>query len=227
VVAESGKTVAESGKPPAESGEPASKKLKSPETSAAPFRDEPVPAVAPPVPAVKPKSAIAAPRPETAPAVPVEKSQPPVLPPRTIVAGDYVLQVNALKNRHKLESLNFAVKTETVRQSTPMYRVYLGTFSQQKKALEIMNIVRKKGDDPFLQATSGGYNVVIGSFYLHSSVVAWENMYHAAGFEPKVQEVTLQIPHTLLLLDGSEVQQDPDAVLARLQALGFPDSYLK
>jgi hypothetical protein len=167
------------------------------------------------------------PRPQTVLA-PSEKSTPtPPLPPRTIVAGEYVLRVDFLQNRDKLEALNFKVKTETVRRPTPMYRVYLGTFPQQKKALETMAVVRKKGDDPFLQACSGGYNVVIGSFYLHSSVVAWENMYHASGFEPKVQKVTLEMPHTLLLLDGPAVQSDPDAVLAKLKAAGFPDPHLK
>jgi len=166
-------------------------------------------------------------RPQTALAPPVKSTATSPLPPRTIVAGEYVLQVDLQQNIDKLEALNFKVKTETVRRPTPMYRVYLGTFSCQKKAQEMMDIVRKKGDDPFLQACSGGYNVVIGSFYLHSSVVAWENMYHASGFEPKVQKVTLEMPHTLLLLDGPAIQNDLDAVLAKLKDAGFPDPHLK
>ena len=160
-------------------------------------------------------------------ASPVKGTATPSLPTRTIVAGEYVLQVDLLQNRDKLEALNFEVKTEVVRRQTPMYRVYLGTFPRRKKAREMMVVVRKKGDEPFLQACSGGYNVVIGSFYLHSSVVAWENIYHAAGFEPKVQKVTLKLPHTLLLLDGPEVQQDSDAVLDKLKAAGFTDPHLK
>lgn len=151
----------------------------------------------------------------------------PTLPARTIVVGEYVLRVDLMQNRDKLEALNFKVKTETVRRPTTMYRVYLGTFSHRKKAHEMMGVVRKKGDEPFLQACSGGYNVVIASFYRHSSVAAWENMYHAAGFEPKVQKVTLAMPHTLLLLDGPAVQQDADAVLAKLKAAGFPNPHLK
>jgi len=183
----------------------------------------PAPASASPAAVTQPES-----RPQTAPAPSVQKkSTSPPLPPRIIVAGEYVLQVDILQHRDKLEALNFKVKTETVRRPTPMYRVYLGTFPQRKKAREMMAAVRNKGDEPFLQACSGGYNVVIASFYLHSSVVAWENMYHAAGFEPKVQKVTLEMPHTLLLLDGPAVQQDSDAVLAKLKAAGFPDAHLK
>ena len=172
--------------------------------------------------AVQPES-----RPQTVLDSPVQSTAAPSLPPRTLVAGEYVLQVEILQYREKLEALNFKFKTKTVRRPTPMYRVYLGTFPQRKKAREMMDVVRKKGDEPFLQACSGGYNVVIASFYLHSSVVAWENMYHAAGFEPKVQKVTLEIPHTLLLLDGPAVQQDADAVLAKLKAAGFTDPHLK
>ncbi len=190
---------------------------------------DPVPATAVSAPASLPAPLVAKPEPRLKTALaPSEKStSTPPLPTRTIVAGEYVLRVDFLQNRDKLEALNFKVKTETVRRPTPMYRVYLGTFPRRKKAREMMDVVRKKGDEPFLQACSGGYNVVIASFYLHSSVVAWENMYHAAGFEPKVQKVTLEMPHTLLLLDGPAVQQDSGAVLARLKAAGFPDPYLK
>ncbi len=158
---------------------------------------------------------------------PLKKNPPPALPASTIVAGDYVLKVKAQESLRKLKSLNFTVRTATVKRPTPMYRLYLGTFSRREKALKIMEIVRKKGDDPFLQAVSGGYNVVISSFYLRGSVIAWENMYQAAGFTPKVKAITLPLPHTLLLLDGPEVQKDPAAVLARLKAAGFNDSHLK
>ncbi len=190
---------------------------------------EPLPVTAVSVPASlsTPLVAKSESRPQTAPAASKKSATTHILPVRTIVAGEYVLRVDLLQNRDKLEALNFKVKTEIVRRPTPMYRVYLGTFSRRKKAREIMDVVRKKGDEPFLQACSGGYNVVIASFYLHSSVVAWENMYHAAGFEPKVQKVTLVMPHTLLLLDGPAVQQDSDVVLAKLKAAGFPDPHLK
>lgn len=164
---------------------------------------------------------------KSVPAASVKSVEPAPLIPRTIVAGEYVLQVDFLKNKERLEALDFKVKSEISRRPTSMYRVYLGTFPQQKKALEAMAVVRKKGDEPFLQACSGGYNVVIGSFYLHSSVVAWENMYHASGFEPKVQKVTLKMPHTVLLLDGPKVQQDPETVLERLQTAGFSNSHLR
>ncbi len=198
------------------------------ETPVSEPRNQSVSAVSPPVSATDlPVPVTAAPHPHPAPVPPVKKSQPLTLSTSTVVVGDYVLKADVQESLRKLESLDFTVRTETVRRPTPMYRVYLGTFPRHKKALEIMGIVRKKGDDPFLQAVSGGYNVVIGSFYLRSSVVAWENMYHAAGFEPKVQEITLQMPHTLLILDGPEIQSDPNAVLTRLRAAGFPDSHLK
>ncbi len=210
------------------SAEPLPDKL--PAVAQAPKLNEglaPVTAVSAPASLAAPLVAKPEPRPQAALA-PSEKSTPTSpLPTRTIIAGEYVLQVDFLQNRDKLKALNFKVKTKIMRRPTPMYRVYLGTFPQQKKALETMAVVRKKGDDPFLQACSGGYNVVIGSFYLRSSVVAWENMYHASGFEPKVQRVTLEMPHTLLLLDGPAVQQDSDAVLAKLKAAGFSDPHLK
>ena len=89
-----------------------------------------------------------------------------------------------------------------------------------------MAVARKLGDQPFLQKRDSGYVVVVGSFYLESSMIAWENMYHDAGLDPQVQEVNLMIPHTLLLLDGPQVNQDSQAVLARLQASGFPQARL-
>ncbi|MCK5679541.1 hypothetical protein KAI46_01865 [bacterium] len=162
-----------------------------------------------------------------APAVVRKKSKPVPLEIETVVVGAYVLETNLLQNRLKLEALNLVVKTEVEQRPTPMIRVCLGPFQDRYKALEMMIVARNQGDDPFLQVQNGLYNVIIGSFYLKSSVVAWENMYRAAGLEPKVQELSLKMPHSLLLLDGPQVQQDADAVLVRLRAAGFPGAHLR
>ncbi len=83
------------------------------------------------------------------------------------------------------------------------------------------------GDQPFMQKLEVGYLVIIGSFYLEASVMAWENMYHSAGLDPKVKKVSLPIPQTLLFLDGSQVDNNPEEVLVRVRAAGFSDANLK
>ena len=90
-----------------------------------------------------------------------------------------------------------------------------------------MAVAREMGDRPFLQKQDTGYTVIIGSFYLEASVEAWKNMYQAAGLDPKVRKESLLIPHTLLLIDGPQVALDPEAVLARVQAAGFPQALLR
>ena len=157
------------------------------------------------------------------PVTPVPASLPTVQ--TVVVVGSYVLQRDLLKFSTQLEGLGFVVKTESVKRLTSMYRVFLGPYPNRKKSRSMMAEVRKLGDQPFLQKQDSGYVVVIGSFYLESSVIAWENMYHDAGFEPQVQKVSLMMPHTLLLLDGPQVNQDPQAVLAQIQALGFPEAH--
>jgi hypothetical protein len=52
-------------------------------------------------------------------------------------------------------------------------------------------------------------------------------MYHDAGFEPKVRLESLLIPHTQLLLDGPQVNNNPQELLARIKATGFSDARLK
>lgn len=159
----------------------------------------------------------------SSPVTPEPASSPTV---QTVVeVGSYVLQRDQLKFRTQLEELGFAVKTESVKRLTSMYRVFLGPYPNLKESRSMMAEARKLGDQPFLQKRDSGYVVVIGSFYLESSVIAWENMYHDAGFEPQVQKVSLMMPNTLLLLDGSQVNRDPQAVLAQIQASGFPEAH--
>ncbi|MCD6292729.1 MAG: SPOR domain-containing protein [Deltaproteobacteria bacterium] len=146
--------------------------------------------------------------------------------PMLVEAGSYVLRSDLKKSQAQLEDLGFVVKTRVVKRLTPMYRVFLGPYSDRKKLHLIMAAVRKLGDQPFLHEQGSGQVVVIGSFYLESSVIAWENMYRDAGFEPQVQKVDLMMPHTLLLLDGSQMKHNPQAVLARIQALGFSEAHL-
>lgn len=141
-----------------------------------------------------------------------------------VEAGSYVLQADVHKFSAQLEELGFTVKTVIVKRLTPMYRVLLGPYSNRRKAREMIAVARKMGDQPFLQKSGSGYAVVIGSFYLQASVVAWENMYHEAGFDPQVQRVDLMMPHTLIRLDGPQVNQDPQAALARIRASGFPQA---
>ncbi|MEA3332308.1 MAG: SPOR domain-containing protein [Pseudomonadota bacterium] len=158
------------------------------------------------------------------PVAPAPASSPTVQ--MVVEVGSYVLQSDLHKFRTQLEELGFVVKTETVKRLTPMFRVFLGPYPDRQKSRSMMAEARKLGDQPFLQKRGSGYVVVIGCFYLESSVIAWENMYHDAGLDPQVQKVNLMIPHTLLQLDGIQVNRDPQAVLARIQALGFPEARL-
>jgi flagellar basal body-associated protein FliL len=172
-------------------------------------------------------SAKPAPLPKTASVSPTGQSaqDPSVCP--TVVVGEYILHNNLLRSRARLKALNFVTETEVVKRPTPISRVFIGPFSTRRKALEMMAAARRKGDEPFLLFENGGYKVVVGSFYLQSSVVAWEEMYRAAGFEPKVQKVVIKIPHSVLLLAGPQAHENPDAVLAQLKAAGFPDAHLR
>ena len=144
-----------------------------------------------------------------------------------VAVGDYVLRSDLKNARTQLESLGFTVKSEVKKIPTPMYRVYLGPFSNRQEIQKMMTVVRKMGDQPFIQKGVAGDLVVIGSFYLEESVVAWENMYHDAGLDPKVRQENLLISHTQLLLDGSQVNPNPEAVLARVRAAGFSNANLK
>ena len=146
---------------------------------------------------------------------------------KVVEVGSYVLQSDLQKFRSQLEGLGFMVQTETQKRPTSMYRLFLGPYSNQRKVQEMTAVVRKMGDQPFLQTWDLGTVVVIGSFYLQTSVVAWENMYHAAGYDPKVRQESLMMPHTWLRLDGPRVVEDSEAALARVQAAGFPQARLK
>ena len=156
--------------------------------------------------------------------VPVSTSLPTVQ--MAVEVGSYVLQSDVQRFSSQLEELGFVVETESVKRLTPMYKVFLGLYTNRQKAREMMAEARKLGDHPFLRKQGLGYTVVIASFYLESSVIAWENMYHEAGFEPQVQKVDLMVPQTLIMLDGPQVNQDSQAVLDRIQASGFPEARL-
>ncbi|MBN2809871.1 MAG: SPOR domain-containing protein [Deltaproteobacteria bacterium] len=144
-----------------------------------------------------------------------------------IEVASFVLKPDLQKACSQLEALGFTVKKEPVKLLTPMFRVFLGPYAQLPEAEKMMAVVRKKGDHPFMQRREDGYLVVIGSFYLETSVVAWENMYQAAGLEPKVSKERLLIPQAMLLLDGPQIDADPEAVLAQLQSAGFSGAVLK
>ncbi|MEA3347852.1 MAG: SPOR domain-containing protein [Pseudomonadota bacterium] len=159
--------------------------------------------------------------------VPVSVPAASLAEARVVEVGSYVLQSDLQKFRSQLEGLGFMVQTETQKRPTPMNRLFLGPYSNQRKVQEMTAVVRKMGDQPFLQTWDSGTVVVIGSFYLQASVVAWENMYHAAGYDPKVRQESLMMPHTWLRLDGPRVVEDPEAALARVQAAGFPQARLK
>lgn len=146
---------------------------------------------------------------------------------KVVEVGSYVLQSDLQKFRSQLEELGFVVQTETLKRPTTMYRVFLGPYSDRQKVQEMTAVVRDMGDQPFLQTRDSGTVVVIGSFYLKASVVVWENRYHAAGYDPKVQKESLMMPHTWLRLDGPRVVEDPEAALALVQAAGFPQARLK
>jgi len=144
-----------------------------------------------------------------------------------IVAGEYVLHSDLRRNQNRLKALNFKTRTEVVSRLTPISRVFLGPFTERRKALTMMAVTREKGDDPFLLKLDGSYNVVIGSFYLQSSVDDWKKLYCAAGFTPKVQKIIIKMPHSILLLDGVRVQENADTVLLQLHDAGFPDAHLR
>ena len=154
-------------------------------------------------------------------------SSAPLAVVKVIEAGSYVLQADLQRSRSQLEALGLVVKTETRKCPTPMSRVFLGPYTDRQEVQKMMAVAREMGDQPFLQKQDAGYIVVIGSFYLEASVVAWENMYQAAGFDTKVRKESLLMSHTLLLLDGPRVVLDPEAVLARVRAAGFPQARLR
>ena len=146
---------------------------------------------------------------------------------KVVEVGSYVLQADLQRSRSQLEALGLVVKTEIRKRPTPMSRVFMGPYSDRQKALKMMAVAREMGDRPFLRKQDTGYIVIIGSFYLEASVGAWKDMYLAAGLDPKVRKESLLMPHTLLLIDGPRVALDPEAVLARVQAAGFPQARLR
>ena len=158
------------------------------------------------------------------------RSQPPVVPAvveQVVEVGSYVLQSDLEEARSQLEVLGFTVTDEVRKLPTPMYRVFMGPYSNRQETRKMMAVVRKMGDQPFIQKLEVGSLVIIGSFYLEASVVAWENMYHDAGLNPKVRQESLMIPHTQLLLVGSQVNNNPEVVLTQVRAAGFSDANLK
>ena len=161
-------------------------------------------------------------QPEVAETSPAPLSEPPV-----IVAGEYVLHSVFLRNLKRLKSLGFVARTEEVVRPTPIFRVFLGPFRERQEALTMMSAARKKGDDPFLLVRSGAYKVVVGSFYLQSSVDDWKKLYAADGFTIKVQKVSVKMLHFLVLLDGPRVRQDADSILTLLHDAGFSDARLR
>ncbi len=146
---------------------------------------------------------------------------------QVVEVGSYVLQSDLQRFRSQLEALGFAVKTEIRKRLTPMSRVFLGPYPSLQKAKKMIAVARGMGDKPFLQRWDAGYVVVVGSFYLEASVVAWEKMYHVAGLDPMVQKESLQMSHTFLLIDGPGVVRNPEEVLARVQTAGFPRAFLR
>ena len=158
-------------------------------------------------------------QPAPAPAIPIEEA--------VVVVGNYVLQTDVEKARSQLASLGLTAKCEVIKLPTPMFRVYLGPFSNRLETQKMMDLARKMGDQPFIHKEKAGNLVIVGSFYLESSVVAWENMYHDAGLSPKVRQESLLIPHTQLFLDGAQLNDNPEAVLARVRAAGFTEANLK
>ncbi|HDS17227.1 MAG TPA: SPOR domain-containing protein [Proteobacteria bacterium] len=150
----------------------------------------------------------------------------PERPLQVIEAGSYVLPESADKARSELEKLGFTVRSFRRKCQTPMTRIYLGPFGERQQALRMMAAARKLGDNPFLEMEKGTYLVVVGSFYLQSSVVAWENMYHDAGLNPQVRKENLMLPQTVLALDPLRSQDDLPKVLDRIRAAGFNDARL-
>lgn len=153
----------------------------------------------------------------------------PAFPPVNLVVevGSYLLQSDLQKFRSQIEALGFTVKTESRKRPTPMSRVFLGPYSSRQKAKKMMAVARGMGDKPFLRRGDAGYIVIIGSCYLDASVVAWVNMYRAAGLDPKIEKENLLMLHTLLLIDGPKVARNPEEVLAQVQAAGFPQAFLR
>ncbi|MBN2705661.1 MAG: SPOR domain-containing protein [Deltaproteobacteria bacterium] len=175
----------------------------------------------PPVPSAAPSASTPAPRASLSAAEEV-----PARPLQGIEAGSYVLPELAIKAQAELEKLGLTVKSYKRKYPTPMTRIYLGPFGERRQALRMMAAARKLGDNPFLEMEKGAYLVVVGSFYLQSSVVAWENMYHDAGLNPQVRKEDLLLPHTVLVLDNIQSQDDLPKIFDRIRAAGFNDARL-
>ena len=178
-----------------------------------------------PTPAAKPLPAGPAKKlPAASVSVPVVPSFPTPLPPPArclIEVGDYVLPGERERAAARLKELGYKFKSEIRTLPTPMYRVYLGPVKTRSEALKLEQVCRKMGDEPFLSRRPEGWLVIISSFYLQSNVVAWENMYDAAGLRPRVMQEKLPIKHTLFLVEAGGAGEAPEKVLARLREAGF------
>lgn len=141
---------------------------------------------------------------------------------RKIEVGAYVLETEVRSAEEKLQTLKLPFTSFRQKRPTPMYRVYLGPFASQSSVEEAMAAARRLGDQPFLRRDGELTQVVIGSFYLQSSVVAWENLYHDAGLNPQVAKETISLPRTVLLVEDQSVLQAADSWLEKLRAAGFP-----
>ncbi|MBN2706805.1 MAG: SPOR domain-containing protein [Deltaproteobacteria bacterium] len=161
----------------------------------------------------------------------------PVAPPRkaairhkprlqALEVGAYVLATEVAAAAARLRELGLAFRTTTARRPTPMYRVFLGPFTDPAQIAAMTEACRRLGDKPFLRQVAGGSQVVVGSFYLQSSVVAWENLYHDAGLEPMVEQDLIELPQTLILLDDPALLAEADDWLAQLRAAGFAQARL-
>ncbi len=210
--------------PSANAGPAPTAPVPAPPAVAAPVASPPA-APAPPPAASAPAPAAAASPPVPAPAAaPAASREAAAGKPRpvSIIAADCVLPLAVTRAKARLDKLGLAYRVETRVEPTPMYRVYLGPFKSRAAARRMEALSRKMGDEPFLRRRSGGWLVIVSSFYLQSNVVAWENMYAAAGLEPKVMRERLPLKHTLLLVEaGGSRGVDPQTLLARLRAAGF------
>jgi hypothetical protein len=155
------------------------------------------------------------------PVVPSAPSPPPPPARCLIEVGDYVLPGERERAVARLKELGYKFKSEIRTLPTPMYRVYLGPVKTRSEALKLEQVCRKMGDQPFLSRRPEGWLVIISSFYLQSNVVAWENMYDAAGLRPRVMQEKLPIKHTLFLVEAGGAGEAPEKVLARLREAGF------
>jgi hypothetical protein len=144
-----------------------------------------------------------------------------------IVVGDYVLSGDLGRARAQLEDLGLVYRIESKKLPTPMYRVYLGPYRQRDQARRMLARSRKMGDDPFLDKGEHGYQVIISSFYLQDNVAAWQKKYRAAGLDLKVLKESLPIEHKFLVVETTGLKEDPESLLARLQAAGFDKARLR